>query len=92
MFDIGDLLMNKKTGEIATIIYKMIDNTSYLIEFNDGKKYHLYSYVVRHNFKKVHAVCPKCGHFLEPSDLKEYKFLCKNCDENFYSIEVKQYI
>ena len=32
--------------------------------------------------------CLKCGSQLLVSDLKEYKFLCLECDENFYSIEV----
>lgn len=32
--------------------------------------------------------CFRCGSQLLVSDLKEYKFLCLECDENFYSIEV----
>ena len=31
--------------------------------------------------------CPKCGRKLEPSDVDGYKFVCFNCDENFYSFE-----
>ena len=34
------------------------------------------------------AFCPRCGQKLVKSDLKSYKYLCKNCDENFYNIEV----
>ena len=31
--------------------------------------------------------CLKCGRQLLISDLKQYKYLCLNCDENFYSFE-----
>ena len=31
--------------------------------------------------------CPKCGRKLEPSDVDGYKFVCFNCDENFYGFE-----
>lgn len=39
----------------------------------------------------MYAVCPKCDNRLIKSDLPEYKYLCKECDENFYSIEVKKF-
>lgn len=32
--------------------------------------------------------CPKCGDILLKSDLKEYSYLCLECNENFYSMEV----
>lgn len=31
--------------------------------------------------------CIKCGNKLLVSDLKEYKYLCLECDENFYKFE-----
>lgn len=31
--------------------------------------------------------CPKCGRRLEPSDVDGYKFVCYDCDENFYGFE-----
>lgn len=31
--------------------------------------------------------CFRCGSQLLVSDLKEYKYLCLNCDENFYEFE-----
>ena len=34
--------------------------------------------------------CPQCGKKLVTSDLEDYSFLCKDCDENFYSIEVSK--
>lgn len=37
----------------------------------------------------TNACCPKCGQQLKTSDIKGYGFLCENCDENFYTIEVK---
>ncbi len=35
------------------------------------------------------AKCPKCGKQLYTSDIKGYSFVCKECDENFYTIEVQ---
>lgn len=32
--------------------------------------------------------CPRCGEPLNLSDVEGYTFVCKNCDENFYGIEV----
>ena len=34
------------------------------------------------------AICPKCGKQLYISDIEGYNFVCKECDENFYTIEV----
>ena len=34
------------------------------------------------------ADCPNCSKSLFKSDLKGYTYLCKHCDENFYSFEV----
>ena len=31
--------------------------------------------------------CIKCGNKLLESDLKEYEYLCLECDENFYEFE-----
>ena len=31
--------------------------------------------------------CPKCRKPLYLSDVEGYSFVCKNCDENFYSME-----
>lgn len=36
--------------------------------------------------------CPKCGRKLFTSDLEEYAFVCTDCDENFYRMEVRQHI
>lgn len=36
------------------------------------------------------AKCPKCGHYLYTSDLSNYAFVCLKCDENFYSVEIKE--
>ncbi|HEY0090117.1 MAG TPA: MT-A70 family methyltransferase [Candidatus Lokiarchaeia archaeon] len=35
-------------------------------------------------------VCPKCSNKLIESDLEEYEWLCKSCDENFYNIEATE--
>lgn len=36
------------------------------------------------------ALCPKCGNRLYTSDIHGYSFVCKECDENFYTVEVKE--
>ena len=40
---------------------------------------------------KTNAICPKCGKLLRTTDIPEYAFVCLECDENFYSIEVQDY-
>lgn len=40
---------------------------------------------------KTNAICPKCGKLLHTTDIPEYAFVCLECDENFYSIEVQDY-
>lgn len=37
---------------------------------------------------KTNAKCPNCGKSLVTSDIRGYGFLCKDCDENFYTFEV----
>lgn len=92
MFKYDDLVMEIETGKVATIEYGSCHSTVYCIEFNDGKRFQIRETDLKKKFKKVNAICPKCGHKLVKSDLEEYKFLCENCDENFYGIEVHQYI
>ena len=36
------------------------------------------------------ARCPKCGKQLYTSDVDGYSFVCKECDENFYTVEIKE--
>lgn len=33
--------------------------------------------------------CPHCGKMVIPSSLEDYTFYCEDCDEDFYSFEVK---
>ena len=33
--------------------------------------------------------CPRCGKTLCLSDLPEYDYLCTDCQENFFEVEVK---
>ena len=44
--------------------------------------------------KKKKIYCPKCGKEVSKEtdkDLKkEYPYVCLNCDENFYGIEVEE--
>lgn len=37
---------------------------------------------------RTNCICPKCGNLLFTSDINGYPFVCKECDENFYGIEV----
>lgn len=41
-------------------------------------------------FKKygTNKKCLRCGNQILVSDLKQYKYLCLKCDENFYEFEV----
>lgn len=34
--------------------------------------------------------CPRCGKQLKTSDIEGYAFVCEDCDENFYTIEVNE--
>lgn len=45
-------------------------------------------YRIIERLKCTKQKCPRCGAFLYESDLPEYTYLCKDCDENFYSCEV----
>lgn len=38
---------------------------------------------------ETNAVCPRCGAALHTSGVYNYTFVCPDCDENFYSSEVK---
>lgn len=38
---------------------------------------------------KTNVTCPHCGKELFKSDLPDYDFVCKDCDENFFTIETK---
>ena len=38
---------------------------------------------------RTSAMCPRCGKELYTSDVLGYSFVCELCDENFYTIEIK---
>lgn len=38
----------------------------------------------------VYKYCPRCGKELEPSDLEDYAYQCKDCDEDFFEFEVDE--
>lgn len=40
-----------------------------------------------HQKYSTNKKCFRCGSQLLVSDLKEYKYLCLECDENFYEFE-----
>ena len=37
----------------------------------------------------TNKICPHCKSYLFKSDLPQYDYVCKICDENFYESEVK---
>lgn len=37
---------------------------------------------------QTNAVCPKCGRYLHTTDIYGYSFVCMECNENFFTIEV----
>lgn len=41
------------------------------------------------NATKTDKCCPRCKTTLYCSDLPDYDYVCPECDENFYNIEVK---
>lgn len=70
-----NIIKRKKLEKMLEKYYKDIDNNSKIKE-KIHKKY------------GVDKKCPHCGEELIISDLKDYKYLCLKCDENFYEIEV----
>lgn len=42
------------------------------------------------SLKKEIALCPRCNRTLDRSDLPDYDYLCRWCDENFYCFEVRE--
>ena len=55
------------------------------------KYYNLQDTTIKEELIKKYGTdkkCPKCNAILLKSDLKEYKYLCVECNENFYNIEV----
>ena len=35
------------------------------------------------------AKCPRCGALLYLSDLPQYEYVCYDCDENYFDVEVQ---
>ena len=63
-----------------------------LLEKYYNEKNIIKKYILKHKIYKNYGTnkkCPKCNHKLLISDLKEYQYLCLNCDENFYDFEIK---
>lgn len=87
----GDLIRETETGKIAEILQGDYHSPVYLMEFKHGGRYQVRAAELSKKFTKIHAICPKCGQKMQKSDLEEYAFLCHECDENFYSIEVREY-
>lgn len=59
----------------------------YYEEENEDKQYKLKQQL--HRKYGTNRKCIRCGNQLLISDLKRYKYLCLECDENFYSFETR---
>lgn len=92
-----DLIFNEEFYILKLPFNKIVKNniicgTFFIAGQHDGNTISLSRKQIK-KYKKIFAVdnkayCPKCYGTLEKSDLKDYDFLCLNCDENFYNIEV----
>ena len=91
-YQYGDIIREKETNRIAKIEYGGLHSHVYCISFAENERYQINDADLQRKFERVNPICPRCGHILVESDLPEYTFLCKNCDENFYKMEVTQYI
>lgn len=66
-----------------------ITNTHMLLmrEYESGRvEFVIGSYFTE---SKSRFCCPRCGSELSDSDVPGYRFLCTECDENFYTFEAK---
>ena len=69
------------------VMYEYINDILENAELNISKE-ELNNLLNVSNTLKTNCDCPKCQNKLIISDLINYNYLCENCDENFYSIEV----
>ena len=77
--------LDMKPYELLTKMLIKFDEVSDDNSLEKGKiKEEIYS-----NFG-TNVVCPRCRTQLLISDLPDYKYLCFECDENFYGIEVDE--
>jgi ribosomal protein S27AE len=77
----------KKFRDIITNSISVTDLVNF-DECSDDDTFH----ILVHNIVKVIKTdkkCPHCNKTLYLSDLPEYEYVCIECDENFYEIEVK---
>lgn len=81
---INDILENAELNISKEELNNLLNvsNTLEKIYSNNYKK------VANKDNLKTNCDCPKCQYKLIISDSINYNYLCENCDENFYSIEV----
>jgi len=75
---------------IENVNYNLAYNTK-LLKFLDDKLTENEHENLKNELYKNYGTdkkCPKCNSTLVKSDLKSYKYLCLECNENFYGIEV----
>lgn len=65
----------KNTTDVLKDLYDVVYST-----IKEDSKEHIDLY--------LNTKCPHCDEHLYISDLIDYSYLCKNCDENFYDFEV----
>ena len=59
---------------------ELTDNNDILVEYNGKQSIVALSLL----YGLTGETCPKCGHPLYVSDLCQYRYVCLECDENFY--------
>ena len=62
-----------------------------LVNFDNDEEDDTLNIIVHNIVKelKTDRKCPRCNAQLYCSDLHEYEYVCVECDENFYEMEVK---
>ena len=78
------IILDKDDIEISSAIDTLENSPVYIVGYDSTTN-------VTKIKLDVTALCPRCSKELIKSDLPDYKYLCKNCEENFYGIEIKKY-
>ena len=95
----GEYIKLLTAGGYQPVNEKQVQSGSVAFDMNEGDKNTVMG--IQHAFwltvftskvKSTHAISPRCGSVMVKSDLEGYRYLCENCDENFYEFEAKHYI
>ena len=80
--------LNEKATELGLPICLNTETSTFLeLYFHDDYPNRILVDKCLSNLKRE---CPRCGSVLYPSDVGGYAYVCLECDENFYHIEVDE--